>query len=58
MSDDFFMNFECPQCGSENAYHDIIDETGSYFVCPDCGYEWGDENLKNPDENSKDFYDF
>lgn len=25
----------CPQCGSENAYHD-----GSLWNCPDCGHEW------------------
>ncbi|MBK1836082.1 alkylphosphonate utilization protein [Azospirillum sp. YIM B02556] len=28
----------CPQCNSENAYHD-----GSLWNCPDCGHEW------NPD---------
>jgi len=31
MTDDM----RCPQCGSENAYHD-----GSLWNCPDCGHEW------------------
>lgn len=29
---------KCPQCGSENAYHD-----GSLWVCPDCSHEWNPE---------------
>jgi protein PhnA len=29
---------KCPQCGSENAYHD-----GSLWVCPDCAHEWNPE---------------
>lgn len=29
---------KCPQCSSENAYHD-----GSLWVCPDCGHEWNPE---------------
>jgi protein PhnA len=28
----------CPQCSSENVYHD-----GSLWVCPDCGHEWNPE---------------
>lgn len=25
----------CPECKSQNTYHDSIQ-----FVCPDCAYEW------------------
>ena len=28
----------CPQCSSENAYHD-----GNLWNCPDCGHEWNPE---------------
>jgi len=27
---------ECPNCGSENAYHN-----GVSYECPDCDNEWG-----------------
>jgi len=26
---------KCPECGSENSYHD-----GNLWVCPDCNFEW------------------
>ena len=29
---------KCPQCNSENAYHD-----GSLWTCPDCAHEWNPE---------------
>lgn len=28
-------NSQCPQCHSENIYHD-----GTLWNCPDCSYEW------------------
>lgn len=28
---------ECPECGSENAYHN-----GYGYECPDCGEIWDD----------------
>ncbi len=28
---------ECPECYSENAYHN-----GVQYECPDCGHEWDD----------------
>ena len=31
----FIMNTECPECGSEDAFHN-----GVTYECPDCGYEW------------------
>ena len=33
------METVCPNCYSENAYHD-----GCCYVCPDCGCEWGNED--------------
>ncbi|AHG86848.1 Protein phnA [Bibersteinia trehalosi USDA-ARS-USMARC-190] len=37
----------CPQCNSENTYHDSIQ-----FVCPDCAYEWtGEESVEQDDED-------
>lgn len=30
----------CPDCGMENAYVEIVNETGSHYMCPDCNYEW------------------
>ncbi len=35
----------CPKCYSEYVYHDSIQ-----FVCPDCSYEWNDEEA-TPQEN-------
>ncbi|PGL73219.1 zinc ribbon domain-containing protein YjdM [Bacillus sp. AFS055030] len=29
----------CPKCNSEYTYHD-----GNLFVCPECGYEWTQDN--------------
>ena len=31
---------KCPECNSENAYHD-----GSLWVCPDCTHEWNPETV-------------
>lgn len=30
----------CPECNSENGYFD-----GNLHVCPDCAYEWNNEEL-------------
>ena len=38
---------KCPQCGSENAYHD-----GSLWVCPDCSHEWNPETAAAADDPS------
>lgn len=32
---------KCPQCSSDNAYHD-----GSLWTCPDCSHEWNESELK------------
>lgn len=29
------MNTDCPNCGSESAFHN-----GVCHECPDCGHEW------------------
>lgn len=29
---------KCPECNSENVYHD-----GTLWVCPDCAHEWNPE---------------
>jgi protein PhnA len=34
----------CPKCNSEYTYED-----GSLFVCPECAYEWSQENESNDD---------
>ncbi len=31
----------CPECKSEYTY-----ELGSFFVCPECGYEWNETTLE------------
>lgn len=33
------MEIQCPNCGSENAYHN-----GVCYECPDCDYEWGGDD--------------
>lgn len=35
----------CPQCKSENTYHDSIQ-----FVCPDCSYEWTGEEISDEED--------
>ncbi|HDL6139484.1 TPA: alkylphosphonate utilization protein, partial [Mannheimia haemolytica] len=35
----------CPECKSENTYHDSIQ-----FVCPDCAYEWTGEETDQDDD--------
>lgn len=39
----------CPQCQSENSYHD-----GSLWVCPDCGHEWSDFKTQDATEEVSD----
>ena len=36
----------CLKCNGENTYHDSIQ-----FVCPDCAYEWTDEEVPEDDED-------
>lgn len=31
-----FLNVNCPNCGSENAYHNGVE-----FECPECDHIWG-----------------
>ncbi len=31
-----FLNTDCPNCGSESAFHN-----GVCYECPECEYEWG-----------------
>ncbi|RRN04482.1 zinc ribbon domain-containing protein YjdM [Bibersteinia trehalosi] len=38
----------CPQCNSENTYHDSIQ-----FVCPDCAYEWTGEEVAEQDDEDQ-----
>ncbi|HDL5429293.1 TPA: PhnA domain-containing protein [Mannheimia haemolytica] len=35
----------CPECKSENTYHDSIQ-----FVCSDCAYEWTGEETDQDDD--------
>lgn len=35
----------CPECKSENTYHDSIQ-----FVCPDCAYEWTGEEVAQDED--------
>lgn len=42
-----YLNVECPKCGSESAYHN-----GVCFECPDCDYEWSDEDIVEHDEET------
>jgi len=35
-------NSKCPKCGSEYVYFD-----GSIYVCPDCAYEFDEENTSS-----------
>lgn len=36
----------CPKCQSEYTY-----ESGLFYVCPECGYEWSIEEASNDEEN-------
>ncbi|MDR2447879.1 MAG: hypothetical protein LBD58_11445 [Treponema sp.] len=59
MSDDFGDTTICPNCGQEGAYFNGIN-----YECPDCDYEWSDEDeseyedewdeWNDEDENSED----
>ncbi len=45
---------KCPKCDSEYTYQDR-----ELFVCPDCSYEWTNNELEQPEENDlsiKDAY--
>ncbi len=39
----------CPQCGSEDTYHDSIQ-----FVCPMCAHEWNEADLVKAEEDDDD----
>lgn len=39
------MEVQCPECFSEEAYHN-----GICYECPDCGYTWGDGNEDDWDD--------
>ncbi|MDR2036526.1 MAG: alkylphosphonate utilization protein [Bacteroidales bacterium] len=36
----------CPKCQGENNYFD-----GTSNICPDCGYEWGEDALHDEDKS-------
>lgn len=36
----------CPQCASENPYHD-----GNLWICPECAHEWSPESMTAALEN-------
>ncbi len=36
---------KCPQCASENVYHD-----GNLWICPDCAHEWNPAAAGDPAE--------
>lgn len=39
----------CPKCGKENDYDDILlsyDSHVLYYVCEECGYHWAEDKLK------------
>lgn len=40
---------KCPMCGLENTYFD-----GTMFICPDCGYEWNDNEQTETDQTPRD----
>lgn len=41
-------NSNCPNCNSENIYHD-----GSLWICPECSHEWSDfQNEASAEESS------
>ncbi|QTM00662.1 zinc ribbon domain-containing protein YjdM [Mannheimia sp. ZY171111] len=35
----------CPECKSQNTYHDSIQ-----FVCPDCAYEWNGQEATEEEQ--------
>ncbi|MFA5081520.1 MAG: zinc ribbon domain-containing protein YjdM [Hydrogenophilaceae bacterium] len=37
----------CPICGMENTYPD-----GDNYICPDCGHEWPQAGVAQPDEDA------
>lgn len=47
------MNFQCPDCGLENAYFVLVDEEGSHYECPDCDYEWCDTSIGLEEEEDE-----
>ena len=52
------MNTECPNCGLENAYFEVMDMKGAHYVCPDCEFEWVDESITaEEDDDEEDFED-
>lgn len=36
----------CRRCGAEGAYFD-----GWCYVCEECGYEWGDQEIDDDDDD-------
>lgn len=40
---------KCPVCGMENTYFD-----GTLFICPDCGYEWNENEGSEADSTPRD----
>ena len=37
-------NFTCPNCHEENAYVESEDNYCRYFLCPECDFQWEEEN--------------
>jgi len=44
------MNITCPSCEMENAYLEIVDESGAHYICPDCDFEWCDSDNSAEEE--------
>lgn len=44
-----FLNTDCPNCGSENAYHNGVE-----YECPDCDYVWGGDELDSEEDNEEE----
>lgn len=40
---------KCPICDSDNTYFD-----GTLYICPDCGYEWNNNDQADNDQTPKD----
>ncbi|MDR2193907.1 MAG: hypothetical protein LBP19_05490 [Treponema sp.] len=49
MSEDFPDTTDCPQCGEEGAYFN-----GFQYECPECGYEWTEDDDDTEEEDSDD----
>lgn len=47
-------DLECPQCGGESGYYtEKGHRAGAHWwnaTCPDCGYQWGDDNFDSLDD--------